>query len=358
MSGKRVTIYDIAKELGMSASYVSRALNDHPVVSSKIKEKVKKKAKELNYKHNSHAANLRQGSTRTIGVIIPQINQGFFSEAIAGIEEACYENKYSLIICQSHESFQQECKAIETLIHQNVDCILISISAETKSAAHLEAIRENHIDVIQFDRFTDDLDGFKVINDNQEAAYAIVKHLVKEGYRKIAFIGGPENLTTFRNRKEGFIRGIKEAKLSIPYNYIVENAFTKEETTRVVTELLKSGERPDAFVTVADHQSLAILQAAEALNIKVPEQLGIAGFANEFFTEMIAPSLSTTDQKSKELGKQAANLFFNKGLKGQPSLTKEDKLIIKTKLIIRKSSQRAAGKAVPAKTTRASSKTY
>ena len=358
MSGKRVTIYDIAKELGMSASYVSRALNDHPVVSSKIKEKVKKKAKQLNYKHNSHAANLRQGSTRTIGVIIPQINQAFFSAAIAGIEEACYENKYSLIICQSHESFEQECKAIETLIHQNVDGILISISAETKSAAHLEAIRENQIDLIQFDRFTDHLDGLKVINDNAEATHAIVKHLVKEGYRKIAFIGGPENLPNFRHRKEGFIRGIKEAKLSVPYNYIVENAFTKEETTRAVTELLNSTERPDAFVTVADHQSLAILQAAQALNIPVPEELGIAGFANEFFTEMIAPALTTTDQKSKELGKQAAKLFFSKQLKGQALSTKEATTIIKTQLIIRKSSQRAAGKAAPAKTARASSKTY
>src|SRR5919112_1742884 len=120
MSGKRVTIYNIADELGMSASYVSRALNDHPTVSKKIKELVKGKAAQLNYKHNSHAANLRQGSSKTIGVIVPHINQSFFSEAIAGIEEACFASNHSLIICQSHESFQQECKAIETLIHQNV----------------------------------------------------------------------------------------------------------------------------------------------------------------------------------------------------------------------------------------------
>ena len=358
MNGKRVTIYELAAELGISASYVSRALNSHSTVNQKMVELVKKKAAELNYKHNSHAANLRQGSTKTIGVIVPQINQAFFSEAIAGIEEACAENRYSLIICQSHESFQQECKAIETLIHQNVDCILISIAAETRSVAHLRSISENQIDVIQLDRYMDNLDGFKVINDNREATHAIVKHLVKEGYRKLAFIGGPDNLSSFTSRKDGFIEGIKEAKLSIPYNYIIENAFTKEETTRVVTELLQAEERPDAFVTVADHQSLAILQAAETLNIQVPEQIGIAGFANEFFTEMISPALSTTDQKSKELGKQAANLFFNKGRKDQPQLTDGDKLIIKTKLIIRKSSQRTTAKTVPAKTTKASSKSY
>src|SRR4051812_35677372 len=123
MSGKRVTIYHIAEELGMSASYVSRALNDHPAVSEKIKEQVKKKALELKYKHNSHAANLRQGSSKTIGVIVPHINQSFFSEAIAGIEEVCFENNHNLIICQSHESYKQEGQALETLIRQNVDCI-------------------------------------------------------------------------------------------------------------------------------------------------------------------------------------------------------------------------------------------
>src|SRR3954466_5065060 len=159
MSSKRITIYDLAKELGISASYVSRALNNHPLISEKVKEKIKKKALELNYKHNSHAANLRQGSSKIIGVIVPHINQSFFSDAIAGMEEICFLNNYSLIICQSHESFKQECKAIDTLIHQNVDCILISVSAETKSASHLLAVKKSNISLIQFDRYIDELDS-------------------------------------------------------------------------------------------------------------------------------------------------------------------------------------------------------
>jgi len=129
MRSKRVTIYDLAKELGISASYISKALNNHPSISEKIKQAVKKKAAELNYKQNTHAANLRQGLSKTIGVIVPHIDQRFFSEAIAGVEEVCFKNNHGLIICQSHESFEKECLAIDTLIHQNVDCILISISA-------------------------------------------------------------------------------------------------------------------------------------------------------------------------------------------------------------------------------------
>ena len=166
MRNKRVTIYDLAKVLGISASYVSKALNNHPLINKKVKETVKKKATELNYKHNSHAANLRQGSSKTIGVIVPHIDRRFFSEAIAGIEEVCFENNHSLVICQSHESFKHECKAIDTLIHQNVDCILISISAETKSYEHLENIRKHNIRLIQFDRCIDQLDSYKVVNDN------------------------------------------------------------------------------------------------------------------------------------------------------------------------------------------------
>jgi DNA-binding LacI/PurR family transcriptional regulator len=340
MSSKRVTIYDLAKELGISASYISRALNDHPSISEKVKETVKKKAIELNYKHNSQAANLRQGSSKIIGVIVPHINQSFFSEAIAGMEEACFENNHSLIICQSHESFAHECKAIDTLIHQNVDCILISISAETQSSAHLETVIENNIELIQFDRCIDQLDSYKVLNDNEETSYKVVKDLIKAGYKKIAYVGGPAHLTLFKNRKEGYIKAIKEARLVIPYNYIVEDALSKERAMEAATELLTFPEPPDAFFTVSDHQSLGILQVADSLGIKMPEQLGIFGFANEYFTEITKPALSSVDQKSKELGKCAANLYFEKILKGKGEVCTNKKEIIKSEIIIRQSSLR------------------
>ena len=340
MSSKRTTIYDLARELNVSASYISRALNNHPSISEKVKETVRKKAVELNYKHNSHAANLRQGSSKTIGVIVPHINHSFFSEAIAGIEEACFENGHSLIICQSHESFKQECMAVETLIHQNVDCILISVSAETVSSAHLQTIKDNHIELIQFDRCVDKLDSYKVLNDNKDVSYNVAKNLIKEGYNKIAFLGGPEHLTIFKNRKDGYLKAIKEAGLAIPYNFIVDNVLSKEKAAESAAELLTLEEPPDAFFTVSDHQSLGVLQVAESLGIKVPEQLGIFGFANEAFAEIIKPALSSVDQQSKELGKQAANIYFKNILKSNGVSSAEKKEIIKSEIIIRKSAQR------------------
>lgn len=315
MTRKRVTIYDLAKELGISASYISKALNNHPSISEKIKHAVKKKAAELKYKQNAHAANLRQGLSKTVGVIVPHVDQRFFSEAIAGIEEVCFENNHGLIICQSHESFKQECLAVDTLIHQNVDCILISISAETKSSAHLQTVKENNIELVQFDRYLDELDSYIVSNDNEEASYKVVKALIEQGYKKLAFTGGPDHLTIFKKRKEGYLKAIKEAQLIIPYNFIVSDVLSKEKAFEVAMELLTFKEPPDAFFTVSDHQSLGVLQAAESLNIKIPEQLGIFGFANEAFTEIIKPSLSSVDQKSKELGRHAANVYFEKILK-------------------------------------------
>jgi LacI family transcriptional regulator len=340
MKSKRVTIYDLATELGISASYISRALNDHPSVSNKVKEKVRKKANELNYKYNFQAANLRKGTSRTIGVIVPHINQRFFSEAIAGIEEVCFENSYSLIICQSHESFKQECLAIDTLIHQNVESILISVAAETDSSTHLETIKKNNITLIQFDRCLDGIISYKVFNDNEEVSYKVVKNLIAEGYKKIAFIGGPEHLSVFKDRKLGYLKAIKEEGLIIPYNFIVENALSRENAVKIATELLKSKEPPDAFFTVSDHQSLGIFQVADSMGIKVPDQLGIFGFSNEEFTEIIKPSLSSVNQKSKELGRTAIKIYFENLVSGHNPEIDELRKIIPGEIIIRESSNR------------------
>ncbi|MEI9944479.1 MAG: LacI family DNA-binding transcriptional regulator [Chitinophagaceae bacterium] len=342
MNTKRITIYDLAKELNVSASYVSRALNNHPTISDKVKERVRKKAIELNYKQNSHAANLRKGSTRTIGVIVPHIDQSFFSEAISGIEEVCFANNYSLVICQSHESFKNECLAIDTLIHQNVDCILISVSSETQSSSHLDSIRKNNVQLIQFDRCLDKMSSYKVLNDNKDASYKVVKNLIKEGYTKIAFLGGPGHLAVFKNRKEGYLKAIKEEGLIIPYNFIVEDVLSKDDAAAAAKELLALKEPPDAFFTVSDHQSLGVFQVATSLNIQVPGQLGIFGFANEAFTELISPALSSVNQKGKELGKCAAKIFFENILGGKRPLSKDHEEIIKSEIIIRESSIRGA----------------
>jgi DNA-binding LacI/PurR family transcriptional regulator len=344
MIKKRVTIYDIATSLGITASYVSRALNNYPSVNKDIVEMVKKKAAELNYKHNSSAANLRQGHSKTIGVIVPHINQSFFSDAIAGIEEVCVEHNHSLIICQSHESYKQECLAIETLIRQNVDCIFISVSTETYLTKYLEEILDHGISLIQFDRYVDIESGYRITNNNKQASHQAVEQLINNGYKRIAFLGGPDHISTFRDRREGYQDAVKKARLSLPSTFIVADTLGVEPAFKASYDLLSAPEPPDAFFTVSDHQSLGVLQAAKRFGIKVPEELGIIGFANEFFTELITPALSSIDQHSKDMGRSTANLYFNSILKKNGLQTDVGQQVIESELIVRESSMKGAVK--------------
>ena len=337
MQKKRVTIYDIARELDVSASYVSRALNGHSSISDKARTKILTKAAELNYKPNSVAANLRQGGSKILGVIVPLINQRFFSDTISGIEEICSDKNYSLLICQSHEKFANEVHAIDTLIKQNVEGILISVSSETKTVSHLQNVLSHDIVLIQFDRCLDVPNSIKVENNNLDISYQVTKNIIESGYEKIAFLGGPNYLSTFRNRKDGFIKAIKEFNLPIPYNFIQEDLLLPENTCAVARELLALKDPPNAFLTVSDHQSLAILRLANELNIDVPNELAIFGFANEDFTTITNPFLSSVDQKSTELGRQAALAFFANALsKGENS----EEIIVESEIIVRQSSTR------------------
>jgi LacI family transcriptional regulator len=343
MKAKRTTIYDIAREVGFAPSSVSKALNDLPSISKKIKTLVKAKAIELNYKHNSNAANLRRGTSKTVGVVVPKINVGFFADAIAGIEEACFENNHMLIICQSDESYSKEVLAVETLIHQNVDCIIISLSQETKSATHLQEIIDHHVDLVQFDRVIHSFKSHTIVNDNENAAYKAVKHLIGQGYRKIAFLGGPDHLTVFRERKQGYLKAIREADLDIPYNYILEDLLKTEPAMQSALALLNYKSPPDAFLTVTDYAALGVLKAAGSMNLKIPEQIGIIGFANETFLEFVAPALSSVDQNSRKLGKDAAKVYFDHVLKSRGAnkvMLKARNEVVESSIVIRDSTMR------------------
>lgn len=338
---KRTTIYDIAKKLNLNASSVSRALNGSGNVSEATKKLILKTAKELNYKQNSLASNLRKGENQTIGVVVPRINQNFFSNVIAGIEEVTYQKGYNLIICQSNESYHREIKCVDTLINQHVSCIILSISADFENGEHLKNIREQGIKLIQFDRVDDDLDTFKVLCDNEQASYEAVTHMINQGYKRIALLEGPQNLNIFRQRKAGYLTALSEHHMPIIDELIVKNAWTRELGAQATSELLALPQPPDAiFASTSDFAALGVLDVAQERGIKVPEELGICGFSNEAFTEITQPSLTTIDQFSKEMGKNIANLYFQEMKNGQPEI--EQKIVnIKPKLIVRNSTLKA-----------------
>ncbi len=340
MKKKRTTIYDIAEKLNITASSVSRALNNSNYVNENTKQLILKTAAELNYKRNTLASNLRMGQSKTIGIVVPRINQNFFSNVIAGIEEATYEKGYNLIICQSNESHEKEIKCINTLINQQVDCIVISISADSHDYKHLKNVLDHGIQLIQFDRVIDELETLKVINDNEQASFEAVSHLIEQGYKRIALLKGPQNLGIFKQRKVGYLAALNKYGLPVIDELIIENAWTKELGAEATRKLLSLPEPPDAiFASTSDFSALGVLEVATAMGFKVPDQLGILGYANEAFTELTSPSITTIDQFSVYMGRTVADLYF-KEMENKDTLVVPKTISIKPKLIIRSSTSR------------------
>ncbi|ASU35226.1 LacI family DNA-binding transcriptional regulator [Mucilaginibacter xinganensis] len=332
---KRVTIYDIAQKLNVTASTVSRALSSNGYVNEATKQLVLKTATELNYKRNTLASNLRMGQTKTIGVVVPRINQNFFANVIAGIEDITYQRGYNLIICQSDEQHDKEVKCVTTLINQRVDCIVISVSADSYNYDHLQNVIDQGIQLIQFDRVADDLETLKVINDNEQAAFEAISHLIEQGYRQIALLEGPQNLNIFRQRKTGYLRALQKFNIPVNKAFIVENAWTKELGAEATRKLLRLAVAPDAiFASTSDFSALGVLEVANDLHIKVPSQLGICGYSNEAFTAITSPSITTIDQFSVDMGKAVANLYFDELEQTMASVVPKT-ISIKPELIIR-----------------------
>jgi len=337
---KRVTIYDIAQKLNVTASTVSRALSSNGYVNEATRRLVQKTAAELNYKRNTLASNLRKGQTKTIGVVVPRINQNFFANVIAGIEDSTYQKGYNLVICQSDEQYEKEVKCVNTLINQHVDCIVISVSVDSLNYDHLKNVIDQGIQLIQFDRVADELQTLKVINDNEQASFEAVCHMLDQGYKKIALLEGPQNLDIFRQRKNGYLRALK--KFGVPVNsmYVVENAWTKELGAAATKKLLNLPNAPDAiFASTSDFSALGVLEVANGMQIKVPSQLGICGYSNEAFTEITSPSITTIDQFSMDMGRAVANLYFDE-LNNTDTGEIPKTIDIKPALIIRGSTSR------------------
>ena len=337
---KRTTIYDIAEKLNLNPSSVSRALNNSSTVNPATKKLILKTAQELNYQRNTLASNLRTGHSKTIGVVVPRINQNFFSNVIAGIEDVTYEQGYNLIICQSNELLEKEVQCVNTLINQHVDCIVISISVETTEFKHLQNIIDHSIQLIQFDRVADELETLKVTNDNEQTSFEAVSHIIKQGYTRIALLEGPQNLNIFRQRKNGYLRALQENNLPVIKELMKENAWTKELSANATRELLSLTQPPDAiFASTSDFSALGVLEVATAMNVKVPNELGICGYSNEDFTDITSPSITTIDQFSFYMGKTVANLYFQE-MENADTVVIPKVISIKPKLIIRSSTQK------------------
>jgi LacI family transcriptional regulator len=339
MKKSRVTIHDIARELNTTASTVSRALQDHPRISKTMKSAVWELAKKLNYQPNSVASSLRKGKGNTIGVIIPRIDRYFFSTVIRGIEDVAYDAGYNVIICQSYDSTEREKAIVETLINGKIDGLLVSLANETMSFDHFKMVQNKGLPLIFFDRVPDLMEVSKVELDDFSGAYKAVSHLISQGCKRIIHFAGPKHVSIYRNRLEGYKAAL--AKHNIPYNeaYVLDNVITRDRGSEVALQISKMKPMPDGIFSAGDYSALGVILKFKEIGIAVPKDIAIVGYANEPYSEILDPPLSSVDQHSKEMGHSVARLFLEEVSVNYGSITPK-RIILAPDLYIRKSSQR------------------
>lgn len=337
MRKQHITIHDIARELNVSASTVSRALQNHPRISLSTREAVQKLAAQYRYQPNVVASSLRKGMSNTVGVIVPRINRNFFANVIGGMEEILASAGHHLMICQTHENYESEVLAIQTLINARVEAIILSISMETTRSEHLNMLRDLGIRLFFFDRLFEGIEAGSVVIDDKKGAYQNVKHLLDQGYSRIIHLAGSENIPIYRERKKGYLEAMQEAGIDVPPSWIIEESLILEGGNRAFQKAMKQPLPPDAFFCAGDYAALGVLQAAKKRGMNVPQQLGITGFANEPFTAFLEPALTTVDQRGEEMGKQVAQMYLGGG-EGEVPMDECETIVLEPELIVRESS--------------------
>ncbi|MDP2336023.1 MAG: LacI family DNA-binding transcriptional regulator [Bacteroidota bacterium] len=336
MRSSQITIKDIARILGISPSTVSRALKDHPDINSDTKKAVNELANKLKYQPNAVALSLKNSRTNTIGVMIPEIVHYFFSSVISGVEDVASQKGFTVIICQSNESYVREVANARTLLSHRVDGILVSISKETRSFDHLINFQEGGIPLVFFDRIAPDILADQVIINDLEASYMATRHLIETGRKRIAHFAGPQILLIGRDRLQGYMNALTEAGLPVDNRLIVE-ADTFEKARNAVIEMLDAGIVPDGIFAVNDLTAIGAMQTIQKKGYRIPEDISIVGFSDGRFSGITDPHLTSVDQHGYEMGTTAAEMLFHRILSAETEYIPEVK-ILNADLIVRGSS--------------------
>lgn len=280
MQTKPTTIKEIAQILGISVSTVSRALHDHPSIGLTTRAKVKKLAGELNYEPNQTAIFLQKGKTHTIGVILPELSEAFFSSAISAIEDTAYKKNYTVLLAQSHDDEQKEKQLVEKMKNHRVDGLLVSVGKNTSSYLHFENLKKYNIPVVYFDRIPSIPNIHYVACNMEIGTIEAVSYLLKKGHRAIGMINGPQTMVATGERKEGYIKAMTKNRLKYDPSLIVSCDLTEEGTQKALNELLASKRKPTAIVTFNDYVALFAIKHASKLNIKINKDLEFVSYAN------------------------------------------------------------------------------
>jgi LacI family transcriptional regulator, galactose operon repressor len=338
----KTTITDIARELNTTPATVSRALSDHPRISAKTKKSVHETALKLKYKRNRIASSLRSGKTHLIGVIIPSAEINFFGSVVHGIENVANTNGYGVLLFQSNEQKDYEEKGLQNFLSARVDGILVSMAKDTIDYSHFTEIKSRNVPIVFFDRTNDDLGVDSVVIDDYKGAFIATEHLISQGYKRIAHISGPQHLKNFYDRLKGYMGALQAHKIKIDHSLVYTGNISIESGKQGTAHFLSLADPPDAIFATEDFTALGVIKELKERKIKIPDDFGVIGFANELFGEHITPTLSTVDQQTIQMGKSALNLLID--IIENKETNARQKIVLEPFLICRESSRRTQKK--------------
>ena len=307
---RQVTIIDIARALNMSKSTVSRALTGHKSVSEKTRLSVLEYAEQSDYQRNMHAISLITHKSNTIGIIVPEFMSSFFPQIIMEVQEVATKAGYNTVICQSNETYETEVANTKVMLANQVDGLLISITRETRNFDHLKVFQRKGIPIVFFNRVCDEMNVPKVIVDDYDGAFHAVEHLIRNGRKRIAHIAGPPSLIISTRRLNGYKAALKKYEMPVDEELIIPYDLNIEKVKIYVNHLLSLKRRPDAIFAVNDPTAIETILTVKKAGLRIPEDVAVVGFSNDYVSGLIEPSLTTVSQPVKEIGRVATQLAY------------------------------------------------
>jgi LacI family transcriptional regulator len=336
------TIKDIAKALGLSTSTVSRALNGSYEIGAETKKLVLEYAEKVNYRPNPIALSLKEQKSHSIGVVVCEVANNFFSQAINGIESIAYNRGYHVIITQTHESFDRESANVQHLLSRHVDGLLVSLSAETTDTSQYKYLLEKGFPIVFFDRVAADVNTHKIIANNFKGSFDAAELLINAGFTKIAHLTNSNNLLISRERFDGFKAALDEHHLDFKPGYLKycnHGGMIQDEVEFAIKELLNMDEPPDAIFIGSDRLTISCMHILKKMGIKIPDDMGIAGFTNSDVAELFDPPLTVVRQPAFQIGQMATEMLI-KTIESKWPVEEFTTEQVETELIARSSSQK------------------
>lgn len=322
MGQRRTSLKEMAEQLGVSIATVSRALRNSHEIGEDMRERVQKLAKELNYRPNPFAKNLRANKPKVIGVVVPDLVSHYYAAVLDGIEDYATNAGYAVIAANSHEDHIREEKAIDNFVGMYVEGIIACLAQDTVDYSHFVEINNMGIPLVFFAR-TCLPDMFSsVVSNGDEAALEATRHLLETGSKRIAFIGGPTHLDMVKRRKHGYLEALRERNIGIDRSIVINGDIDYEQAREKTLELLRREDRPDAILAFNDIITYAAFDAIKTLGLSIPGDVAIIGFTETGYSAFVTPKLSAIMDQSHLMGERACKLLL-KNIAGDKNIYKE-----------------------------------